>query len=55
MMNACDRRGVEPAEILYLKSMCGITIYDRVRDKRNQELTGVTTRLRERVDESGGT
>lgn len=52
MMDARDRSSVEAVEVRCLKSMCGITKYDRMRNERIREVTEVKIRLEERVEQA---
>ena len=51
VLNAKDVSRVEAVEIC-LRSMCGVTKYDRMRNKRIREQTGVQMRMGERAEQA---
>ena len=52
VLNARDVSRVEAVEMRCLRSMCGVTKYDRVRNERIREQTGVQMRMGERAEQA---
>ena len=52
VMNARNVSRLEAVEMRCLRSMCGVTKYDRIRNERIRERTGVQMRLGERAEQA---